>query len=73
LTDAVPEPKERRTVWFDRVAHHHAPVYQRDAMQAGARIEGPAIIEQYDSTTVVPPQATAEVDRFLNILIRFLG
>ena len=29
--------------------------YERDKLQAGDRIEGPAIIEQYDTTTIVPP------------------
>ncbi|MBS0122707.1 hydantoinase/oxoprolinase family protein [Thetidibacter halocola] len=36
-------------------------VYRRDALPAGARLTGPAIILQKDSTTVVPPGATAEV------------
>ncbi len=45
------------------------PFYERDLLRAGDRLEGPAIIEQYDSTTVVPPGLTAEIDRFGNILI----
>ncbi len=36
-------------------------------LPAGARIEGPAIIDQLDSTTVVPPGWRAEVDEWLNI------
>ena len=43
--------------------------YQREALRSGNRVEGPAVINQYDSTTVVPPGFTAEVDRFGNILI----
>ena len=31
---------------------------------------GPAIVEQVDSTTVVPPGASAEVDKYLNIILR---
>ena len=30
----------------------------------------PAIVEQFDSTTVIPPNTTAEVDQYMNILIR---
>ena len=43
--------------------------YDRAALRAGNRIEGPAIVLQYDSTTVVPPGISAHVDRFGNILI----
>ena len=44
-------------------------VYDRDALGAGAMFDGPAIVEQMDSTVVVPPNATAEVDRIGNIVI----
>jgi N-methylhydantoinase A len=45
-------------------------IYDRGKLQAGHRIEGPAIITEFDSTTVVLQGYAAEVDRFLNILIR---
>ena len=41
-----------------------------EQLSRGNRIEGPAVINQYDSTTVVPPGFTAEIDRFGNIVIR---
>jgi len=43
--------------------------YDRDRLSGGHRIQGPAIIEQYDSTTVIPPGMAAEVDRFGNIVV----
>ena len=43
--------------------------YDRQALQAGNRLEGPAIINQLDSTTVVPPGFTAEIHRFGSIVI----
>ena len=43
--------------------------YDRAALKAGNRLEGPAIVNQYDSTTVIPPGLTAHVDRFGNIVI----
>ena len=46
------------------------PVYWRPDLTAGATFKGPAIVEQPDSTTVVPPGFTAEVDGWLNIIIR---
>jgi N-methylhydantoinase A/oxoprolinase/acetone carboxylase beta subunit len=43
--------------------------YDRAALRAGNRLEGPAIVLQYDSTTVIPPGIAAHVDRFGNIVI----
>jgi N-methylhydantoinase A len=45
-------------------------VYARTKLGAGHRIPGPAIVEQYDSTVVVLPEQTAEVDAYGNLLIR---
>lgn len=71
LVGGVPEPKARRNVWFNDTSYPDTPIYQREDMAAGQEIAGPAIIEQFDSTTVVPPGATAAIDRFKNIIIRF--
>jgi N-methylhydantoinase A/oxoprolinase/acetone carboxylase beta subunit len=71
---ASPEEALRREgeAWF-RVDGRLGPVttryYDRAALRAGNRLEGPAIVLQYDSTTVVPPGMAAHVDRFGNILI----
>jgi N-methylhydantoinase A/oxoprolinase/acetone carboxylase beta subunit len=43
--------------------------YDRAALKAGNRLEGPAIVNQYDSTTVIPPGLSAQIDRFGNIVI----
>jgi N-methylhydantoinase A/oxoprolinase/acetone carboxylase beta subunit len=43
--------------------------YDRTALKAGNELEGPAIVNQYDSTTVVPPGLTARIDRFGNVVI----
>jgi N-methylhydantoinase A len=45
------------------------PVYQRDRLDVGHRFDGPAIIDQLDATTVIPPGHSARVDEFKNILI----
>jgi len=46
-----------------------AKVYDRGKLERGNRITGPAVITEFDSTTVVLSGYTAEVDRFANILI----
>ena len=48
-------------------------VHRRDALRPGARIDGPAIVEQLDSTVVVPPGDGAQVDGYSNILIHVGG
>ncbi len=59
-----------RMVDFDEVEGAvETPIYSHDALPAGAVIEGPAIIEQLDSTTVIPPGVRAEVDEWLNVRI----
>ena len=42
--------------------------YERTGLLAGNRIEGPAVVSQLDSTTIIPPGAQAEVDRFGNLV-----
>lgn len=44
-------------------------IYDRAKLEPGARFDGPAIVTEFDSTTVVLPGYTAEVDRNFNILI----
>jgi N-methylhydantoinase A len=57
-----------RPVHFDASGNAvDAPVYVREELPAGARVDGPAVIEQLDSTTLVPPGWRAEVDEWLNI------
>jgi N-methylhydantoinase A len=46
------------------------PVYDRSLLGAGAVIEGPAVIEEPDSTTVLHPGYRGEVDGFGNLLLR---
>jgi N-methylhydantoinase A len=45
------------------------PIYRRADLPAGLHLVGPAVVEQLDSTTVIPPGVDAEVDEYLNILM----
>ncbi len=45
------------------------PVYDRYALRPGDRIAGPAIIEEREATTIVPPGDTVTVDDHLNLRI----
>jgi N-methylhydantoinase A len=50
-------------------AWHDAPLFDRLALPEGARITGPAILAQPDTTVFVAPGMTARVDAFGNTLI----
>jgi N-methylhydantoinase A len=68
-----PEPQGHREAVYGDEGAVRTAVYRRDDLRPGARIEGPAIIEQLDSTVVVPPEDKAEVDGWSNIIIRVGG
>ncbi len=71
---AVPAPMTTRPVWFDENDDAvDTPIYNRDDLAAGVTVDGPAIIEQVDSTTVVPPGVKAEIDPWLNIRMQISG
>ncbi len=44
-------------------------IYARDQLRAGDRFGGPAIVVEYSATTVVPPQCSAMVDAYKNLVI----
>jgi N-methylhydantoinase A len=68
-----PEAKEYREAVFGDEDRVSAAVYERDDLRPGARIDGPAIIEQLDSTVVVPPGDRAEVDGYSNVIVHVGG
>jgi N-methylhydantoinase A len=49
------------------------PVYERGLLPQGLRVEGPAIVEQADTTTVIPPDAWGVTDSWGNLIIRLRG
>ena len=60
----------RRDVWFRGSGFMETPIFDRAKLGPGHEFAGPAIVEQTDTTTVVPPDARAEVDTFGNLLIK---
>ena len=57
-----------RRVYVDG-AWHEAAIYERLDLPVGARVEGPALLEQPDATIFVEPDLAGEVDRFGNFII----
>lgn len=60
--DGAPEPIGHRPMIFDRgVDAVDAPVYRRVDLGAGARFEGPAVVEERETTSVIRPGWSVEV------------
>jgi N-methylhydantoinase A len=64
-----PPIKGTRRVSFDGEAFSDARLYERDQLAIGAVVSGPAIVEQFDATTVIPPGWKAHVDGYRNLII----
>jgi N-methylhydantoinase A len=65
-----PEPRETRSVYFDETGDFTpTPIFARSSLGPDAAIAGPAVIEQMDTTVLVPPGTSARVDSALNIVI----
>jgi N-methylhydantoinase A len=61
--------KGRRPVWFAETGLAPCAVYDRYALVAGQRIQGPAVVEERESTVVVGPDAAFTLDRHGNLVI----
>jgi N-methylhydantoinase A len=74
----TPAARPTRTLADARIGERHAyfgrfvptAIYERSRLPLGARLEGPAIVEQPDTTTVIPPGVRAHVDAAGNLRLR---
>lgn len=73
IAEGGPDPAAaaigQQTVYMDD-RDQDATVYDRSRLASGNEIAGPAIVIEMDSTTVILPGHTGQVDRLGNILIR---
>jgi N-methylhydantoinase A len=65
LADAL---HETRRVRFDG-QDIECPVYQRERLDVGLALIGPAVLDQFDCTTVIYPGQTARVDEWKNLIV----
>jgi N-methylhydantoinase A len=59
----------RNVFWREVDNWTETKIYNREGLFSGASIEGPAIVEQLDSTTVIPQGMTAQIDQYRNLVI----
>jgi N-methylhydantoinase A len=69
VEDAV---REVRTVTYDG-GPHETEIYDRETLPADAAFDGPAVVEGKESTAVVHPGQTAEVDEYGNLVVQTGG
>lgn len=66
-SDAI---NRRKSIYFRSAgAYIETPVYARSELQAGHTIDGPALVEEHASTTVLQPNDTLRVDEMGNLLL----
>jgi N-methylhydantoinase A len=61
--------KGERMAYFEAATAVAAALYERDRLDVGAMLSGPAIIEQFDATTVIPPGWRCLIDRYRNLVL----
>jgi N-methylhydantoinase A len=58
----------RQAYFADAGGYVETPRYDRSKLSAGATFDGPAIVEDIDSTAVIGPNTTVEIDRYANLI-----
>jgi len=60
--NAIQALAETRSVWFQESGFVSTPVYKRALLPPGTAFDGPLVVEQMDTTTVVPPKTAFRID-----------
>jgi N-methylhydantoinase A len=70
------EAVSHRNVYFseaNKPGYYKTGIYNRSDLNAGNRIQGPAIIEQMDTTILILPSQSAVIDPYQNLIINTFG
>jgi N-methylhydantoinase A/oxoprolinase/acetone carboxylase beta subunit len=71
--DASIARKGARRVFFGDAGFVETPVFDREQLRAGMRFDGPAIVEERESTCVIHPGDRVVVDEYLSLLVELGG
>jgi N-methylhydantoinase A len=63
-------PTRRKVYFTEATGYVDTPIYNRSELVAGQRIKGPALVEEYASTTVIFHGDSLEVSQFGDLVIR---
>tara|TARA_A100001011_G_scaffold389085_1_gene469915 strand:- start:1692 stop:3731 length:2040 start_codon:yes stop_codon:yes gene_type:complete len=72
-TGTKSKPEDYRKTFFEKDKSLKTPVYKRNQLVRGQTINGPAIIEQMDSTAVIFPKDIGKIDNWGNLIISIEG
>lgn len=72
-SDASPLKGRRRAYFPETGGWIDCPIYDRYHLTAGLSIAGPAIVEERESTSVLPPGTIATVDEYANLIVEVTG
>ncbi len=72
-TGTKSKPEDYRKTFFEKDESLKTPVYKRNQLVRGQTINGPAIIEQMDSTAVIFPKDIGKIDNWGNLIISIEG
>lgn len=68
--DAAAAMTGAREVWYPETgAFTQTTLYARDGLRPGMAFDGPAIVEQMDTTTLIPPEVTVRIDTLDNLVL----
>ena len=73
LTRPLPRIVLQAWRWSRYTGRHETAIYKRLALPVGARIPGPAILEQPDTTVLIEPGLTGVIDDLGNTIIERSG
>jgi N-methylhydantoinase A len=62
--------KGKRRIHFGAKSSIEATLYERERLDIGMTVAGPAIVEQFDATTVIPTGWTGRVDGYRNLILQ---
>lgn len=67
-TPATPSPKGTRSAWFPETnGFTQTNIYDRYQLRPGMKFQGPAIVEEHESTVIIGPNATCHIDHQFNL------
>ena len=69
-----PDPRralrgEREVFWSPEKGYQKTPIYDRDLLEAGNIVRGPAVIEARDTTYVIPADWVLNIDKYSNAIL----
>jgi N-methylhydantoinase A len=72
-SEASPLKGRRRAYFPETGGWIDCPIYDRYHLAAGLTIAGPAIVEERESTSVLPPGTIATVDEYASLIVEVTG